>query len=320
MVGGVRIAIGVIAVITSTAVAHADPAVEREDVVLRYTAPAACPDAAALEALVAQRAPAARFVDAAPRVFAITVTATDTGFAGDLAVSGADGAADRTLTAGRCDDLVGALALVVALAIDPDAGAPPPPPPPPEPVHVAPPVVDVGAAVAPQRPRAWEVDAAATGVVAALVTPGAMLGAGVEARIERAGLGHLDLAAIAGWDRTAMAQGTSRFTFVAGRLSACRRIVATRIDVDGCAHIEAGAISAHGDDIVNAQGSARLWLAPGVHAVVRYPLGARVFAEMQLGASIPLVRHHFYFNPDITIHRTGPVIPWVGVGIGVRFP
>src|SRR5436853_573657 len=194
MVGGVRIAIVVIAVITSTASAHADPAAEREDVVLRYTAPASCPDRAALETLVGQRAPAARFVDAAQRVFAITVTATATGFAGDLAVSGADGAADRTLTAARCDDLVGALALVVALAIDPDSGlrtSDPGPRTDPEPEHTS--VVSGVRSPKPGVRSPWEVDAAATGVVAGFVTPGAMLGGGVEARIERIGLGHVDL-------------------------------------------------------------------------------------------------------------------------------
>src|SRR5258705_1914175 len=121
MVRPVRFAIVVIAVVTTTDLVRADP--EREDVVLRYDAPSACPDRAALEAMVGQRTPAARFVDGAERVFAITVRASESGFAGELSVTGADGVADRTLTAARCDDLVGALALVVALAIDPEAAS-----------------------------------------------------------------------------------------------------------------------------------------------------------------------------------------------------
>jgi hypothetical protein len=165
----------------------------------------------------------------------------------------------------------------------------------------------------------WQLAASASGVVAGMITPGAMLGGGVEVRLARAGLGHLDLAGLAGYDRSDGAQGTSRFTFVAGRVSVCRQVLARPVETDGCAHVEVGAVSARGDDIVNAQGSTRLWLAPGVHLAARYPLGSRVFAEMQLGASVPLVRHHFYFNPDITIHRTGAVIPWLGVGLGVRF-
>jgi hypothetical protein len=328
MMNAVRVAPAVIAVVAVTGVARAggdEAAPEREDVELRYSAPPECPDRAALEAAIAERAPAARFVAGAARVFAVTVTTSAEGFAGELSVAGDDGPAARNLTAARCDDLAGALALIVALAIDPSAASlgPVAVEPALERVAVAAPVAtvrdDTTPAPKPEDRGPW-IDVEVSGLIAGGITPGALLGGAVEARLEVRRLGHLDLAALVGRDTADNAGGTSRFTFLAGRLSACRRLMAGSVWLDACAHVEAGGLTGSGGQIVNAQGSTRLWLAPGAHAAARWPMTSRVFAEMAAGVSVPLVRHHFYFNPDITIHRTAAAIPWLAVGVGLRFP
>src|SRR5262245_22102344 len=118
---------GIAILFAEVGVADAQPAGpidhdEHERVELRYTAPGECPTRDAVVALVRERTPAVEVATGAPRVFAITITASADGFAGSLVV---DGSADKQLTATRCDDLVSALALVTALAIDPLASTAP---------------------------------------------------------------------------------------------------------------------------------------------------------------------------------------------------
>ena len=302
------IALGTLVLGTSARAETALP-VEREDVDLHYRAPDGCPDRAGLIGAVIRRAPAARFAPGAGRVFTVEVDARGDHYVGTLAVEdGGARAADRTLTAPRCDDLVGALALVVALAIDPQAIFAPEAPP-----------VDAPPVTPAPRPR-WGFGAEVRGHVAGGVTPGALLGGGVELRLVRRGLGHVGLGALAGRDREDTAGGVARFTWIAGRATACWQAYARRIEADTCAHLEAGGLDAEGAGIVGAQGATRLWLAAGAHGSTRWPARSRAFAELQLGITVPLVYHHFYFNPDVTVHRTPALIPWLGVGAGLRFP
>ena len=77
---------------------------------------------------------------------------------------------------------------------------------------------------------------------------------------------------------------------------------------------------ASGADIVNGRDLTRLWLAAGGHLRARVPLGARAFAQLQLGASAPFVRDRYLFAPNVTVHETAAVTGWLSVGVGLRFP
>jgi len=290
--------VAVAAVLAAASSARAEP----EVVELRYAAPAGCPSRDVFEAAILERTPSVRFAAPARRMFSITIEAAVDGFRGALVV---DRIADKQLAAPRCEDLATALALVTALAIDPSATA----------------VRRPSAALAPPVPapvaRTFEVDVAA--MVEAGVGPEALFAAVVEGRASLARTYQLELAAIAGRDSTARDGARARFTWLAARLGGCRRWRWRPIAIDGCGHAEAGAVRAHGEMIVNQRDVTRLWLAAGLHIGARTPLGAHGFALLQLGASLPVVRDHYIFAPDVAIHETPSVTGWVVVGVGLQF-
>jgi hypothetical protein len=287
------------ALVLAVLVAPARAGAAREPVHIRYQAPAECPVQAALEAAIRERTEAARFTSSttARRVFAVTVARSADGYLGTITVGG-DEASTRALVAPRCDDLIAALALVVALAIDPPA-----------PEVVAPP---------PQR-SSRTLAAIGSGAAVGGVTPGAAIGATAEARLGWRGLGHLGAGAVFGWDGADMDTGRVGFTWLAGRASGCWQWLGAAVESDLCAHAEVGGVLVRASEIVRAQAQERLWLAPGLHVALRWPATSSVFAEFQAGVSFPLVRDHYYFDPGTSIHETWAAVPWLAIGAGMRF-
>lgn len=310
---------------------------DQEVVELRYSAPPGCPSRAAFEAEILERTQRVRFAaehspeqppargsgstagdprnpicrgctgsgpSAAParRVFAVTVETTADGFRGTLAV---DRTSDKELAAPRCEDLTTALALVTALAIDPTATLTP---------RARPPRPE------PPRRRAWQLELDADAMVETGAGPGALLAAAIEARASWRDGYAIELAAIAGRDSIARDDAEAQFTWLAARPAACRSSPVQDVTVDVCGHVEIGAVRAHGEMIVNQRDLTRLWLAAGLHATARLAFGSRGFGLLQLGASLPLVRDHYLFAPDVDIHDTPSVTGWLVVGVGVRFP
>jgi len=279
--------------------AGAPPAHADEEVVeLRYAAPPGCPERAEIEAAIRARTPNVRLGAPARRVFAITIEAVADGFHGTLLV---DRVADKELAAPRCDDLATALALVTALAIDPAASVLP---------RTSP------------RPaaRTWSFEADADGMVAAGVSPEAMFAAVVEGRAGVRSRYELEVAAIAGSDSTSRDGGQARFTWLAARFCVCRRWLRWGFAADACGHFEAGAVRARAEMIVNQRDLVRLWLAAGVHGSASYPFSSRIFGQLQLGASLPLIRDRYIFAPNVELHETPSVTGWLVLGVGVRFP
>lgn len=292
--------------------ARAEPERAEEVVELRYAAPPGCPTRDAAVELIRERTPAVRFAAGAPRVFEVRVTAGEHGYTGALVV---DDVADKQLTARRCDDLVTALALVIALAIDPTAAvaprveavaAPPPPPPPPP---------------SPRRPPpARRLDAALAGVLGVGHTPDLFLAGGVAARAAWPAVAA-ELAIVAGRDSTREDGARAAFTRIVARPAACRLRAGGRLEVGGCGHAEVGLVRATGDDIINSRGLNRLWVAVGAHGTLRWPVSpSRGFAQLQLGLTVPITRDRYRFMPGILIHETPPLTGWLGAGVGLRFP
>jgi hypothetical protein len=279
-----------LAMIASPAPAAADA----EVVELRYAAPPGCPARAVVEAGILDRTPNVSLGAPARRVFAITIAPIADGFRGTLVV---DEVADKELSAQRCDDLAAALALVTALAIDPTA------------------------TMAPRAPwsRGWSLEAGVGGMVEAGVSPDMMLAGVLELRASLRGRYQLELAVIAGRDSTRQDDGAARFVWLAARPAACLGAPARGFALAACGHVEIGAVQARGEQIVNHRDLTRLWLAAGAHAGARYPLSARSFAQLQLGASLPLVRDRYLFAPNASIHETPGVTGWLVIGLGVRF-
>jgi hypothetical protein len=310
--------------------AGAPPARADEEVVeLQYVAPSGCPARDRVEAAIRARTPNVRLAAQARRVFAITIEAAADGFHGTLVV---DRIADKELSAPRCDDLATALALVTALAIDPTASALARPTSPGtggtggagEAVEA----VEAGGP-AEAGERAWSFEADLDGMVEAGVSPGALFAAVIEGRATVRRTYQLELAAIAGRDSTARDGAQAQFTWLAARLGGCRRWLPWSgsgrrgrwgMTAGACGNFEVGAVRARGEMIVNQRDLTRLWLAAGVHASAQVPLGSRIFGQLQLGASLPLVRDRYLFAPNVEVHETPSVTGWLVLGVGVRFP
>ena len=287
---------------------------EEEVVALQYAAPAGCPDRAVVEAAIRARTPNVRLSAQARRVFAITIEAmtgatpgatpgaiTD-GFRGTLVV---DRVADKELSAPRCDDLATALALVTALAIDPTAATPPRADPP-----------GPGAAGAPDG----RLEADLGGLASTGVSPGTLFAAAIEGRATVRRTYQVELAAIAGRASVAQDGAQAQFTWLATRLGGCRRWRGWGIAAAACTDLEIGAVRAVGEQIVNQRGLTRLWFAAGLHGSAQVPLGSRMFGQLQLGATLPIVRDRYLFAPNIEVHETPSVTGWLALGVGVRFP
>ncbi|MCE9575259.1 MAG: hypothetical protein K8W52_19065 [Deltaproteobacteria bacterium] len=298
---------GVWLVVGVASVAIAAPAAADPPVHLSYAAPEACPDTAAFTAAVRLRAPRATLTDDATapdvRAFDVRITAGDGGFVGTLATGDAD--ATRALSASRCDDLLAALALITALAIDPTTAVVDPIEPPP----IAP----------PRAPSPWHLAGLLGGGLEAGVMPEAAIAGHAAVRLARAGLGHVDLGALAARQTATTAHGNARFTLATARAAACWTAREGRVALDACGHAELGLLQARGLEVVRAQTVTRTWLAVGAHGAARWQIAAPVFLELALGATLPLVRDRFTFAPNQLIHQANAVVPWVVLGVGVRF-
>jgi hypothetical protein len=98
---------------------------DEESVTLDYQAPDACPARAAFETEVRARTSKLKF-SSEGRHFEIRLEKAEAGWTGTLAIREQAGpASERSLNGTACDEVVSALALVVALAIDPEASTAP---------------------------------------------------------------------------------------------------------------------------------------------------------------------------------------------------
>ena len=304
-----RVAIGALVALALPSPAHAE---NSEAVAVTYAAPAGCPSLADLEAAVRDRTPLVRFADHAHRTFAISIEQRDDDFVGTLAVAD-DPASARELTAHRCDDLVGALALITALAIDPTSGTPSAGRPTAGETHAARP-----APAAPPAPP-WSVEADAVAGVAFGVSADAMPALAIEGRVEPRPSLAFALAGLVGYDRTTLAMGAAQFVWLAARPSACWLPLHGNLELDACGHVEAGALRASGEDIAPGQSITRAWLAAGVHADARWRVSPMVYLLVQAAVSAPFQRDRFLFQPQTTIYETPAVTGWVGVGGCLHF-
>jgi hypothetical protein len=303
---------------------------------LRYRAAAACPSQRAVAQEVRARAPAAD-----PSRIAIDIRGGADGYVGVLILDD-EPQSQREIRGDRCDDIASALALIAALALDRDgsdgsdgqngsdrpvgsdgpkalAAAQPAP---------AQPAPDLAAIAADERlaaprspppsPWRWQLSTAAS--VAHGVSPGAMLTASLGFQLERRGVAHVWLAAVAGREATSSPMGEVTFLWTTSRGGVCWRPPAPDSEAELCGDLELGRLRVDAGEAVRALTADRLWAAVGGHLGVTWPKTGRGFGQLQAGFAVPLSRDHLYLTPRVDIHTTDPVIPWLSIGGGVRFP
>jgi hypothetical protein len=112
----------------------------------------------------------------------------------------------------------------------------------------------------------------------------------------------------------------ARFRLLAARVDAClRAALVGPLSVSPCAFVEAGALRSEGITAFAPASSTRPWVAPGLAARLEVELFGGLVLEAEGGATFPLVRDTFYFNPSLVAHEVPATGGLVGAGVGMAF-
>ncbi len=122
------------------------------------------------------------------------------------------------------------------------------------------------------------------------------------------------------------------WTLARATLCPYRFDVAARIGIRPCAVVDAGVVSAEAfsaahsggardaTGLSRSQGRSRTWAAPGLVGRAAWSPTRIVFAELEVGATVPLVRDDFAIDPNLSVYRAPSVVPFAQIGTGLRFP
>jgi hypothetical protein len=240
---------------------------------------------------------------------AITVTATisaNGAFHGTVSVR-ANGRVfpARTVGGERCEQVSEALALIAELAID---RLPKPDPPPSIAAHAIAPAAAMRTAIHPLGLEpTWHVSAGVHGAASFGRAPSWRPSVPPFVELAR---DPLSLRASLLWS---YAHGTElRVTQLAAKIDVCPfHFVIDDFEADPCATLEIGAIRGSSE-----QANVGLWLAPGLTARGRWRFAHPFFAEVEAGASFPILRPRFLLEPEQTLWHAAPIAFSAGAGVG----
>jgi hypothetical protein len=233
----------------------------------------------------------------------------------------------RTLASASCSELATAAALIVALAYDPEAvqGAGEPEPVNPvntgNTVDTVKPTVSVHEQVTPEE-RVFRFGAglSVVGDVGSVPNPdlGFALSAGLlfrHLRLETSGALWLRQSA----DASGEPGKGGRFDFVTGSISGCGRMYSYPLELDACALLELGRMSAYGYGVSDPGANALFWIAPGVMGRMMLPVAERLAFGVCVGFVVPLSRPPWTLTNIGTVDRASPICARGSAGAEVRF-
>lgn len=302
---------------------------------LSWSAPAGCPGRSAVDAAVVRFGGDPAAPGTAVEVTA-SVTASQGGYELELELRSASGQVSGRHRATRCESLVDAVGLKVALALDSVAvverideqlAAPVPPPiesPTVEPESKSRPAPEITTARATKterpRPRGF---VRPTGMVGAGVLPGVGGGVSVAGGVL---LPHLRAEAGATYwvPRTAedpMQSGASvRMQLVTGDLRPCVVPVLGPVELPICGHAHLGAIYAEGLGVQTSTPRWRFYASAGVGAGASWAMHPNVALWVQATLDVPIVRHRFGIVGIGEIYAVGATAGRGALGLEFRFP
>jgi hypothetical protein len=325
-------------------------------VVVAYDLPASCPTAGDFERQVEERAPRARFTeDTAARRFRVAAWTEAEEWVGEVtAVPVVDASSVRRVRGATCADVVGALALIVALALDPGAlrepagadeatsqpGAPasvpeqPPQPPtpvvaaPPAPTPPAPPPPDDESSVELRHQRRVRLSLGAEALAALGIAPDTLFGVGFSVDLtpsrDRLWAWLVRLSASGLFPRDLGSPMKARFSGQFLALEGCpvRLPLGTVVSLLPCVGFEGGVLAVDGIDqpgLLSVQNQRALFLAMIEPLRVAVRLGDVFSLEVDGTLKEPLRHDSFeYSRPPVHVHTLPSITGSFGLGFRVN--
>jgi hypothetical protein len=106
--------------------------------------------------------------------------------------------------------------------------------------------------------------------------------------------------------------GTAAFTWTAGSLDVCPLAWPhARVRVSPCARVEAGLLQSEGSNITPPRNDSGLWLAADAVARARWAIAGPFVLELEGAIRFPIMRDHFFFEPNRTVFDV-PAVAWSG--------
>jgi hypothetical protein len=308
--------------VSCASASHAAPG--DEAVHVRYSAPAACVDAAAFRARLLALPVSPGTAQPRGATIVVTITEREAQFEGEITVVHADGTTTaRRVSSARCDEVSDALEFVAALALGLDStplSRPPPPPPPPAETSSRP-----GARPAPSAH--WQLLGALRVTLLGGAGPPLELAPDVAVGVALDAPGLL-----APWfelsgtwatsGNVVTSSGVAALTLWQGALAACpvRIALGAGFAVRPCAQLSAGAISGSGSgaNVVSGPAQTELRVTVAPLARLEWKLHDRFALEGEAGPDFEVSRARFYFAPGGAEVYSAPVVGSI-TRVGVVF-
>lgn len=320
-------------------------AAETRPRVTSFQAPSGCTSQALFVGEVARRTRPSATEDTEALSFAVHVErlAPERHRGSVVVERGSGGGSKRVVEGASCEEVMHALALVVALTLDPEGGGTERPDEPPavEGPPASTPLAPAPAAEQPARPRTPSQGSSESEVTLGIgahaaahqgVAPDTIFTVPVfvELGVRRESTPSLRarfapairLGFVRGsGERAFSGVGRASFTWTAGEVDLCPLAAeVARFSLVPCARMELGALTGEGAQIAPARSQTALWAALALPVRLRAALTRWLFVEAEAAPRLPLQRERFVFQPDFTVFRA-PSVAWTaGAGAGVTFP
>jgi hypothetical protein len=308
---------------------------------------AGCPPAEIFTEQVAARTPVFR-ERAAEHAVRVEIVSEPGGVLGRASLVFSGNPVDRELRAVRCEEVVEALALVVAILIDPNAdtrpiavASAPPADGGPEPASAVP-SAKAAKGPPPKRPPrfkpvrrpdparppgvAYGFVAGALAAAEGAAAPELMLGPrvffGMDVYGEWPWPSSVRLSGARLFSRRLRdGSGSAKLTLDLARLDACFvRLQEGRLALEPCIGADIGVLRVDGSHPLGGHDHRLVWAAAGALARASVTVFNPFVGVVEIGADVPLVQYRYAFEGRPAVFKTARVGMHLGFGLGLRFP
>lgn|GEM_PF-4404064 len=290
-----------------------------------YHAPAECPNREEFSAQIAARtnawlAPSSTFA------VAVAIERDTQGWLGRVTFARAEQRTVRDLRADGCNELVQALAFIVAVLIDPQAGSTPLPPPgtgQPPPADRLPSVAPASPSVAPAiwfvAGPEFAIQTNATHEVA--IGERLFFGIGRGDRSLMMSSARLSLGRVGAHTVSPLSGDPADFVLETARVEGCLlRLNKGSFAFEPCPFFEFGRLRATGGHPSGNVTHHQFWGSLGLVLRPTWTFSQRLLLGVGLGMELPLTPYRFAFTGEPELTRTPAVGLEASLGLGLRFP